>query len=185
MRGLLEQTWVAGWDRPASCAGGTSQPAAELPPARPRTEGQAKPRESRLRSTAHLCKSSTYSPPLRATALLSPSLLIWCSHLSVLLIKQSIARLLLQCLPLPRVPLARTGERYPEMWTVAANSFGNKMALAPERPNSPSSGIMLHFNLSSIKTQKLISPGGRKINSFLFQHQGKHRLLSQGLNQGT
>lgn len=115
MRGLLEQTGVAGWDGPASCAGGTSQPAAELPPARPWTEGQAKPRESRLRSTAHLCKSSTYSPPLRATALLSPSLLIWCSHLSVLLIKQSIARLLLQCLPLPRVPLARTGERYAEL----------------------------------------------------------------------
>lgn len=44
---------------------------------------------------------------------------------------------------------------------------------------------MLHFNLLSIKTQKVISPSRRKINSFLFQHQGMHFISSpRGLIKG-
>lgn len=49
----------------------------------------------------------------------------------------------------------------------------------PQRASNPHSlGIVLHFNLSSIKIQKLISPSGRKIDSFLFQHEGMYFVSS-------
>lgn len=126
------------------------------------------------------------SPLLRAATLLGPSLLICRSHLSVLLIKQSIIKSLLQCLPLVS-PLPKQGSAIKQREQPgSADSFGNMMALVPERePDPHGSGIMLHFNLLSIKTQKVISPSRRKINSFLFQHQGMHFISSpRGLIKG-
>lgn len=73
------------------------------------------------------------SPLLRAATLLGPSLLICCLHLSVLLIKQSVIKLLLQCLPLVS-PLPKQGSTVKQREQPgSAASFGNMMVLVPER----------------------------------------------------
>lgn len=164
------------WSRPEQ-GGGIGQyflQEAEPSPVRPWMEGQAKPQGKLLTLTAYFLKPSTFPPPMRATVLLGPSILIGCSHLSVLLIKHSIAKLLLGASPSPcqsrAAPWSNT------LWSslTVLIALGIRWHWSQRAPNPHSLGIMLHFNLSSIKTQKPILPSGRKINSFLFQYQGMY-----------